>query len=136
MADRKTNYLVPQDSNDQLSMPNIEQAISNEIDRLTLEVIDEVTEFFNVGITFNTIEYIENELKPEFSLDYYVNNLRDSLYNSITNALNFNGNEYEYFKLFKVIDYNNNTGKANVQIEIPLNNIDIQNIKINNIKKK
>ena len=134
MTDRVTNYLVPEDSNENLSMPNIEKEVADEIERLTLEVINEVKEFFNVGIDFSTIEYIEDELKERVTVDYNLNNLIDSLVSSIKKSLNLG--ELDYRNLFEITGYNN-SGKANVKIIIPLpDSFNDIRINVTSIKKR
>jgi len=132
---RETDYLLPEESNEILSMPNIETEIKNEIDRLTLSLIEEVKEVFNVGISYNSIEYVEDELTPEIPLSVYINEIGNEISRAIKAAISKEG--LDYFNLFKIDGYDDTTGKAKVSIEIALpNTVNYAAIGFVNLKKK
>ena len=130
---RKTDYLLPEDSDEILSMPNIEKEVAKEIDRLTLELINEIKEVFNVGISYNSIEFIEDELKPVIPIKNYLTDRARTARKSIQTAIN-NENKLSFFNLFTVTGYDKVTGKAIVEINIPVEDIGFP-LSVDNVRK-
>lgn len=137
---RKTDYLIPEDSDEILSMPNIEKEVAKEVDRLTLELINEIKEVFNVGISYNSIEFIEDELKPVIPIKNYLSNLARIARSKINIAINpvnpskNSDDKLKYFNLFKVVDYDDKTGKAKIEMNIKVEDIGFP-LRIDNIRK-
>lgn len=115
---RQTNYLLPEDSDEVLSMPDIEKEIAKEIASLTLSIIEDVKEVINVGINYDTIEYIEDEIEIQVPINYDLGLKRDALFKAIKASIK-NKNDYEFFLLFKVVGYDDITGKAQVEFNLP-----------------
>lgn len=130
---RKTDYLLPEDSDEILSMPNIEKEVAKEIDRLTLELINEIKEVFNVGISYNSIEFIEDELKPVIPIKNYLTDRARTARKSIQTAIS-NENKLNFFNLFTVTGYDRVTGKAIVEINIPVEDIGFP-LSVDNVRK-
>lgn len=116
---RQTNYLLPEDSDEVLSMPDIQKEIAKEIASLSLSIIEDVKEVINVGINYDTIEYIEDEIEIQVPINYELELRRDELFKAI-NASIKNKNYYEFFLLFTVIGYDSTTGKAQVEFNLPV----------------
>ncbi len=116
---RQTNYLLPEDSDEVLSMPDIQKEIAKEIASLSLSIIEDVKEVINVGINYDTIEYIEDEIEIQVPINYELGLKRDELFKAI-NASIKNKNDYEFFLLFTVIGYDSTTGKAQVKFNLPV----------------
>lgn len=117
---RETNYLIPEESNDILSMPDLEKEISAEIARITLSLINDIKEVFNVGLNYDSIEYIEDELKEVQTIDYILGQKIQELQNAINIALDKKRTNYlEYFNYFKV-RYDKTTGKRTITLNLPI----------------
>jgi hypothetical protein len=123
----KTNYVVPKESNDELSMPNIDKIVDKEVKRLTKELIDDTKELINMGTSYETIEFIE-EVDEYKQFNNFMEEQLGSLKITIQSILNkgySSRQEYDYISyldLFSVV-YNNGVANLTLSIDIPDFNI-------------
>lgn len=88
-AKNTVDYSVPKDSNERLSMPNINKKITKEIQRITQSLVSVTREFIEGGINFSGIDYVpQDEIYTEdgesfFDMTDY--NTPGSLNNDIAN---------------------------------------------------
>lgn len=131
MAKNETSYAVPSRSNDELAMPNINKIVEREVARLTKELIEDTKELINMGTSYETIGYVEEENQDVQVHDFMkeqLNGLKIAIQSILNKGNPSKLNEYsflEYLNLFSLV-YNN--GVANLTISVDVPNYDIGEI--------
>ena len=106
-----------------LSMPGLDEAISKEIERLTLELINDTKEVLNTGINYKSIDFLPSKEvyasrpKPVSTIKYEFTKMVTKFENTITNLKN---NDYvNYLNLFSVVYNDSGAAELTFNMEIP-----------------
>lgn len=135
---KNTNYSIPADSEEQLSMPDITKLISKEVSRLTKELIDDTKELINVGVDYETISYVDDEDPEGIEIDFLqiqLNNLKKEVQDKLDmgNEEKEAYNYLEYLNMFSV--RYNNKGEAEITLSIEIPNFNLGNTEPTDLKR-
>lgn len=140
--ENRANYSMPKNSDERITMPNIDKKIIKEIQRITKQLISSTKEFIEGGINYDGIDFIpDNEIVGENGQSIFnftdfnspgtvnsglANERMDDIQKAILNLLapgdssnNSKNNNYsEYIDLFELRYNNNGTPYYRFSIEL------------------
>ena len=138
-----TSYTIPVENTDIISMENLSKAVTREVKRLQLSIIDEMYDALVNDFNYKSIDYLPqqdaelvNETRRQKTL--YMSQF-SKIFNAINIKLNYGNpqsdsyNLAEYLKLF-VVSYNN-AGKPILKLNIDIPAYNLTNLKIKQIKR-
>lgn len=125
------------DDIERLGMPNIDQAIIDEIQRLTVELINDTKEVLNVGLDYNSIDFVPSEeafaknSKTVSKIQFEFNSVADALQQKFNDGYldNEDADYIKFLDLFSV-RYNGDNGNAILTLNIEVPNYNLQEIAI------
>jgi hypothetical protein len=140
-----TQTRIPGTSSELLSMPDLSKAIDDEIKRLTLSIIEDGKDLIlSKTVNYKSIDYIPEAEVQIIPPTKRINFIRDQ-FNNIVDTVQKNINkskssysEYNYAKYldFFEVQYNNNDGKPNIKFKIDLENFNLDELSVVNLKRK
>lgn len=125
------------DDIERLGMPNIDQAIIEEVQRLTIELINDTKEVLNVGLDYNSIDFVPSEetfaknSKTVSKIQFEFNGIADALQQKFNNG-NLDNEDADYIKFLDLfsVRYNGDNGNAILTLNIEVPNYNLQEIAI------
>jgi hypothetical protein len=138
-VDISSDIGIPSDSNEQLSMPNMSVVVKEETDRLIKELIYDIRSIVLADVNYESIDLVpqgENDFSDDVDFTY---NEFNKIVESIQKKLNMGTrqtveyNPAEFLKMFN-IRYNNNTGQAEITLNLEFDGIGAEDISFRSIK--
>jgi hypothetical protein len=138
-VDISSDIGIPSDSNEQLSMPNMSVVVKEETDRLIKELIYDIRSIVLADVNYESIDLVpqgENDFSEDVDFTY---NEFNKIVESIQKKLNMGTrqtveyNPAEFLKMFN-IRYNNNTGQAEITLNLEFDGIGAEDISFRSIK--
>lgn len=139
-----TNNKVSDQSQDMLSMPDLDKEISDEIDRLTLDLTNDMKEFsISKTVDYESIDFFpgaEVQIVRPVKIKYFretfndiCQSVRDLIAKSIYASEKYN--YAEYINLFEV-QYNNNDGTPTVSFKVQLPDYNMDGLEVAFLKRR
>lgn len=138
-TDIPSNISIPSESDERLSMPNMSVIVKQEADRLIKELIYDMRLIVLADVDYESIDLIpqgENDFSEEVDFTYnefnkIVQSIQTKLMMGTRGSPEYN--PAEFLKMFN-IRYNNNTGQAEITLNLEFDGIGADDISFRSIK--
>ena len=139
-TDTPSNFAVGVQSNDRINMPNIDRIVTEEVERLTREMIADIRDIsiYSTVINYQSIDYIP-ESDPDIPQDTnFIVDEFNSVIDQIQTALD-RGNptsaNYDFAKYLEMfqIRYNGVTGQPEITVVLEFSGLGFDDLDINQV---
>jgi len=132
-----SNQNVPETSDEPLSMPNLTDRIIEEVERLTLEIINETKTLITSGVNYKSVNYIEeSDIENPKSVDG-IREIFNQMVQAIQDSLNLgneNSENYDYLEYLKLFNVRYNNGEPEITISLNLIEFNKDDVEVVNVK--